>query len=63
MSVPCKGCEERSAECHATCKKYAEYRAEREATYEARKREYTLSINPRAIKGKTEKLKRQHRRG
>ena len=63
VKVPCKDCQQRTAECHASCKQYAEYRAEREAAYNARKLEYTLSINPRAIKGKTEKLKRQHRRG
>ena len=37
MMSPCKGCEERSAECHGTCERYAEYRAVHEAEYERRK--------------------------
>lgn len=27
MKPPCKGCEDRKVGCHATCERYAEYRA------------------------------------
>ena len=30
IKVPCRGCEERTAECHATCEKYKRYKRELE---------------------------------
>lgn len=30
MRSPCQGCADRSTGCHATCARYAEYRAERD---------------------------------
>jgi len=36
MMSPCKGCEDQSAECHGSCGKYAEYRAELDARAEER---------------------------
>ena len=43
--IPCvRDCPERSAECHATCEKYAEYRkamdAYRDSEHEARKKDF-----------------------
>lgn len=43
--IPCvRDCPERSAECHATCEKYAEYRKEmdiyRDSEHEARKKDF-----------------------
>lgn len=31
MINPCRNCKERSAECHAACPRYREWRAERDA--------------------------------
>lgn len=44
MTVPCKGCadrvpgDENRASCHATCPRYAEWRAEKDAALEAHRR-------------------------
>ena len=36
LNSPCYRCEERSGECHSTCKKYKEYKAEMSARNSAR---------------------------
>ena len=41
MHVPCRECPDRSAECHAACKRYAEYRAEKDRIHEIRHEELT----------------------
>lgn len=33
MTAPCKGCQYRYSECHATCPKYARFAAERRQEY------------------------------
>ena len=34
---PCKGCQDRSAECHGKCERYEAYRAEIETRYQEKK--------------------------
>ncbi len=36
---PCKGCEDRYAECHAHCEKWAEYEEKRNEMYKERRTE------------------------
>lgn len=45
--APCRWCKERTAECHATCKRYKEYEAAREEFREEnwKEREQTAEIN------------------
>ena len=35
-NAPCKGCVNRTAECHATCAKYTDYQQKKFAEYEMR---------------------------
>ena len=39
MKPPCKDCAKREVGCHAKCEEYAKYRAEIDATREAKKAE------------------------
>lgn len=39
MINPCRNCTERTAECHATCPRYLEWRAERDAALKKHKTE------------------------
>jgi len=39
MNVPCKGCADRNATCHAECERYAAYAAERERIRKRRSEE------------------------
>ena len=51
IKKPCaKDCPGRSSECHAYCKQYAEYRAERDQQIEQRKREAIANHNPHMSK-------------
>ena len=36
VASPCKGCTDRSVDCHATCMKYQAYAADRQRVYERR---------------------------
>ncbi len=48
---PCaKDCPGRSAECHASCKQYAEYRADRDRQIEERKMQAVINDNPNVAK-------------
>ena len=58
---PCKGCEDRSAECHATCKRYAEYRAQCDENIKKRLQSSSISINPRIVKMRREQALREKR--
>lgn len=46
IDAPCKGCEERSAECHCTCEKYKAYREQcKEIKYRAKGLRMMLDYN------------------
>ena len=55
MIAPCKGCPARHAGCHATCPRYAEFKAGCEERREARTKlhpiaDYTIDITKRVQK-------------
>ena len=55
MTAPCNGCSERFVGCHASCHRYAEYKAGCEARREARIKmqpiaDYTFYITKRVQK-------------
>jgi hypothetical protein len=58
--VPCKGCRDRTAVCHATCKLYSEYAARRKACHEARAAQ--TSVQDFRHDGYTKYLRENHRR-
>lgn len=39
MKAPCKGCDRRTAECHANCKEYQEFQKENEEIKKNRKKD------------------------
>ena len=42
MTPPCKGCEERTAECHGTCERYGAWAEERQRVNEQKNKEKKL---------------------
>lgn len=43
VASPCKGCTDRSIDCHATCMKYQSYAADRQEVYKRRYRAIVLN--------------------
>ena len=43
VASPCKGCTNRSMDCHATCTKYQAYAADRQEVYKRRYRAIVLN--------------------
>ena len=43
MTAPCRGCEDRTPECHCTCERYAAYAKEREEIRRKRKEEADIN--------------------
>lgn len=59
IKVPCKGCEERTAECHVTCIRYKEYRKKLDELNKDKKKTIKLSEDLVAYgKDKVERLDR-----
>ena len=55
MTAPCNGCSERFVGCHASCQRYAEYKAGCEDRREARTKmqpiaDYTIDVTKRVQK-------------
>lgn len=65
MKTPCHNCPDRSAECHATCGKYAEFAAWREKERERLRLENMNTAGPglfQALKDRAARQK-QNRKG
>jgi len=62
--APCKDCPDRSAECHATCERYAAYAKAREQERRERLKadEYSVAGARRSFKKWMEYQKKQKRR-
>lgn len=59
MDAPCKDCTERTLHCHSKCKKYLNFRQERD---KALKAEYELKESQNYRSAETEKTMRRRQR-
>lgn len=50
MSCPCRGCEERTPACHDACKKYGEWKKEREAVKNYNREQNRVLICEKSIR-------------
>ena len=66
MDIPCKDCEERTSECHATCKRYARYAKAREVQRNAKAKRKALeraaTSSAKKLQAYEAKIKRRGKR-
>ena len=63
MKSPCRGCEERRAECHCHCERYAEYAAECAKKRNARRIECVTREPSPALARAMRKIEHNRKRG